>query len=329
MFCTKNTVCDVKSIPEEWIYLFYAGLNKKFDGENYLTISPILRDGGKREENASFSVYYKDGRYKWKDHGKGLGGSAIDLVKALHGVNFHQACSQIIADYNNFIMTEGSCKFEVPLKKELKLVTVDEKRRDWNSNDKGFWRPYYFGKAYLEESRIFPISEYTIKNGDKIVNIRGEFIYGFYTGQNELFKIYQPKVNGYKYITVKSHIANSEFCKNHPYYMIANGYKDCRAFELLGLKVDVQAGNSEGSMLPADVIERRKKKYKTCFTCFDPDPAGIAAAEKYKKRYGLEPVKMPERYDIAGLLKAKGPDEARKIMAILINKLVNEVVNES
>lgn len=328
MICTKNIVCNIDSVPNEWIYLYYTSLSKEtnFNGDAYKTKSPIPRivEGEVRmEKDPSFSIFLKGDTYRWKDHALGISGSAIDLVKKIFNLDYRRACDKIVKDYNEYIVSNGDCYLKpIVTERQARKVRVEEVRREWNILDKGFWSPYHFSFKYLEESLILPLSEYTIIKGESdSTTIKGEYIYGFYSKAGDLFKIYQPKVEGYKYITVKSHLANNEFNKGASFCALCSGYKDCRALDLLKLDVDSIAGNSEKSYLPADIVNDRKKKYKKVITIMDSDKTGIEAMEEYKRRYDLDYVILPTK-DVADLIKEKGITEARNILTILINKVL-------
>ena len=84
---------SAKQIPIVDIVRHYSGVELKQKGREYFGLCPFHA-----EKTPSFSV--SPAKNVWHCYGCGIGGSPIDYVMKLKGINFKSACLQIEADFN-------------------------------------------------------------------------------------------------------------------------------------------------------------------------------------------------------------------------------------
>jgi len=315
MLSTKNLVNDYTSVPAKFIFEYYCNLQEKLTGQE-VTIKSIFND---QDNNPSMSIYIdkKTRDYKFKDFSTGIGGSAINLVMASKGLNFNQAALLIVSDYNTYKLLHPEEETKQIVVQD-KFTVSDYKIRKWNTNDQSFWTDFYIGSEFLNEYEVKPLSEYTMSRVGDSFTMKGQFMYGYFTKDGELYKIYQPKNKERKFIKVKSHIQGSEQLKGYDVLIIQSSIKDIGAMKSLKLKVDSIAADSENVMILPAVIAKYKKEYKWVFVMFDNDEAGIKAMKKYREVYNLPCILLTIGKDLAEAVKERGPREIRPRVISLI-----------
>lgn len=323
MLSTKKIKADYKEVPSQFIFEHYLELTEKLVGQE-IKMKSLLNP---TDTNPSMTVYVdkvtKD--YKWKDFSAGKGGNPINLVMELKGLNFNEAANRIVNDYNTYCLNssvEDNREFKEYAKYKVSRYNI----RKWNTNDQNFWTDFYIGTSFLSEYNIQPLSDYSLsKDENGTVNeitIKGEYLYGYFKKNGELYKIYQPKNKDRKYIKVASFIQGSEQLKGYNILIINSGLKDIGAMNSLKLKIDYTAPDSENSPIAKDIIIKWKKKYKYVFVMFDNDEAGIKAMKRYRREYGLPCLLLTVKKDVAESVKSNGPKDIRERVISLIESKI-------
>lgn len=326
MISTKNLVNNCKAVPSTWIFQHYCKIKEKLIGQD-IKIRSIFNP---KDKTPSMAVYFdtKTEEYRFKDFSTGKGGSGIDLVKELKGVDYRVAVMSITEDYNAFILHNNGGYNVDDFKVLNKYQVTDHKLRSWNTADQYLWTQFYIGSKLLNEHFVRPFSSYTMtkeENGEvQTVVINGDYIYGFFTKEGILYKIYQPKLKEKKYIKVQHYIQGTDQLKGYDYLAITSGLKDIMSLKSMKLQIDYIAPDSENTMLPKELIAKYLKTYKKVFVLFDNDEAGIKAMKKYRDEYGLTCILLNMANDPAECLKAHGPVRVIQKLVPMINQHICE-----
>lgn len=322
MLSTKNLVNDHKSIDSRWVFEHFCKLGHKLTGQD-VKIKSIFND---KDHTPSMTIYCHDVEtklYKFNDFSTGYKGSHIDLVKYIKNVNFFQAVNIITEEYNEYVLKNKSGYDIKDFKEQGRYSVSSHELRQWNTKDSYFWTQFFIGSTFLNEYFIKPLSSYTMsKQQDgalQEIKITGEYIYGYFTKEGDLYKIYQPKVRDKKYIKVKSYIQGIDQLKGHDVLIIQAGMKDIGAFKSLKLKTDNVAPDSENTMIPKELMIKWKKEYKWIFVLFDNDDAGIKAMKKYRELYGISCILLTLGKDIADSVQVHKPKKVREKLVPLID----------
>jgi hypothetical protein len=180
----------------------------------------------------------------------------------------------------------------------------------------------------LQQYNVVPIDRYVMQKVSHDKNVENEFsvvskhIYGYFTKEGILYKIYQPKNKERKFIKICDYIQGYEQLQNKPILIIASSLKDCMAIRSMNLNVDVVAPDSENSILHEDVIYEFKDTYQSIVTVFDSDEAGIKAMKAYEEKYGIPFCYLPLEKDIADIVKVHG---VKKAIYEFVPKLNNAI----
>lgn len=325
MFKTKNLVHDVKDVPVSWIFEHFCKLKEKLNGHDVKIKSMF----NQKERTPSMCIYLnKDKIYKYKDFSSGKGGSAIDLVKDLYSVPFHKAGQLIVEKYNDYVLHNNGGYDIQEFKHASKYKVSRYTFRSWNTSDQYFWTQFNIGSRLLEEHSVRPLECYVLvreENGNSIeLNIRSNYLYGYFKKDGTLYKIYQPKTLDKKFIKVSDYIQGSEQLKDHPFLLITSSLKDIMALKSLKLSIDIVAPDSENSLIKKETMTEYMKKYKKVIVMFDNDEAGIKAMEKYRELYpDIQASILTMSKDPSDSIRDFGAKEVRNRVVPILNKLLD------
>ena len=165
MFNTKNLVSRESNIPSYWVFQYYLQLPEKLSGQD-IKIKSIFNP---TERTPSMCIFVDKSvmQYKFKDFSTGKYGSHIDLVKELFKIDYSQAVTRIVEDYNKNAKLNGvdNTKFKVAAKWEVDFI----KERSWFDHDADYWLAYNIGSSILAEYNVRPIDYYNMvkeENGE-------------------------------------------------------------------------------------------------------------------------------------------------------------------
>jgi|688.fasta_scaffold34993_6 hypothetical protein len=324
MFSSKFFINDVNEIPSNWIFENYLGLSQKLSGQS-IRINSLFNINDK---TPSMYIYYntESNSYKYKCFSTGKSGGPVDLMMHIWSVSFYEASQRIIKDYSDYLKTGKICETKIIEHSKWKVDKC--KTRGWTKNDAEFWSEYNISSHLLQQYNVVPIDRYVMQKVSHDKNVENEFsvvskhIYGYFTKEGILYKIYQPKNKERKFIKICDYIQGYEQLQNKPILIIASSLKDCMAIRSMNLNVDVVAPDSENSILHEDVIYEFKDTYQSIVTVFDSDEAGIKAMKAYEEKYGIPFCYLPLEKDIADIVKVHG---VKKAIYEFVPKLNNAI----
>jgi hypothetical protein len=298
---------DTFPVPYEWIFEKLLNLSDKLIGQS-VSIKSIFNP---KDTNPSMIIYFssKINKYKFKDFSSGRSGDAIDLVQIIFNLPTRQDAfgkAEEIYSQDEYAYLDNRSVQKI--NKSITNYTI----RKWSIYDQQYWTQYNIGSKELEYYGVRPLSSYTltIKQGEESneQHFQNALSYGFFRKTGELYKIYNPKNTVGKFIKVKNYIQGHDQLKyKGDWLIIVSSLKDLIAFRLLKLpNIECIAPDSENTMLTKKQINFYKKRYKLITVLFDNDVAGLKAAKKYNKLYGLHYTQVDVEKDIAECVKQHG-----------------------
>lgn len=324
MISTKNLIYDLADVPREWAFEHYLNLTEKLTGQD-IKMKSVFNP---REKTPSMCIYIdRNNIYRFKDFSSGNGGDSIALVQSLFNLPTRGSASyKIIEDYNQYVLNNGHNTIK-SYKQHSKFKVTDYEMRHWNTLDQKYWMGYHIGSRLLSRYNVVPLEYYVMTKTDEndvvsSITIRGNYIYGYFREDGNLYKIYQPKVKDSKFIKVRDYIQGTEqLVFDKPYLIIASSLKDLMAYQKLKISnSEVIAPDSENTMIPENIMNNISSKYHKVCVLFDNDEAGIKAAEKYKSRYGFEYVVLEMEKDLSDAIKVHGIDKVRENLLPLLKQ---------
>jgi|LakMenE01Jun11ns_1017448.scaffolds.fasta_scaffold9890589_2 hypothetical protein len=316
MLSTKD-LFSISDVPESWIFEYYAGLSGSLLGED-ITLKSLFKPN---EKTPSMKIFYKDGRYFYKDFSSGNGGTAINLVEKVYGLTYGETISKIINDYKSY-HGNGKIYIKQSFKPKDKTVVDSFEIKPWTQRDAKFWSKFNIGSKLLELYNVKPC-DIILKKGDKIIDLRGRMIYGYFDSNGEIYKIYQPYNQDNKFLTFKSHIQGLDQLEyKHKYLVIVSSLKDGLSLNSLGLPVEFIAPASENTIIEPVVIDILKSKYQKIITILDNDDAGLRAMLKYNSLYNLPYANLDMSKDISDSVKDHGSQEVKLNLYSLLKSII-------
>lgn len=326
MFSSKSFIDDVFAVPSHWIFENYLGIAEPLNGQR-IRIHSMFNPSDK---TPSMYIYYnRDANaYRYKCFSTGKGGSAVDLMMHMWKMTFAQAAERIMTDYSSFLKTGRRCDTQILEHANWKVA--DYTVRGWTKADADFWSPYNISSGLLEHYNVQPLERYVMskmmEDGVQVQEfvVTNKNIYGYFTKEGVLYKIYQPLNRSRKFIKICDYLQGKDQLEGRKFLVIASGLKDIMAMQSLPLlKVDVLAPDSENTMISAETIKSLKNRYEAVVTMMDSDQAGIASMHKYKELYGLPFVYLPQEKDISDIIKVHGKHKALHYLVPVLDRAVN------
>ena len=325
MISTQTIISDLNQIPREWVFEFYLNLNQRLSGQS-LKIKSIFSS---KDKVPSMCIYIdNNGRYRFKDFSSGYGGDGLNLVMHLFQLGSRgKASFKVIDDYNEYISKNDY----VPLdyKPESKYKVSDYEIRHWTTLDKSYWQIYKLNSNLLGKYNVHPLSYYKMIKEDEGRELHsftkeGNFIYGYFREDGSLYKIYSPKNKDNKFIKVRDYIQGKDQIKfDSKYLIIVSSLKDLLCFKLLGIgNVECIAPDSENSMIPINLMQSYKDKYKKIIVLFDNDEAGIKSAKKYQDIHKFDYINLELSKDLSDSVKDFGIDKVKEEVFKLLKRVV-------
>jgi hypothetical protein len=322
----RKYVFFVEDVPSQWIFEHYLGLKERLTGQSVKMNSVF-----KSEKTPSMCLYVNDkGEYMFKDFSSSKGGNGVALVSELFSIAYKDAAMKIKSDYEHYINDE-----EIPIElinteisPHSRYKLSSHNKRAWNKADALFWTQFGIGSDILNEYNVVPLDSYTLSRTDKhgaieTIQIKKQGIYGYFTKDGELYKIYQPGQKSKKFIKIKDYIQGTDQLKHKKYLMICSSLKDAMAFVSLGFSnIDVIAPDSENIMIPKDTIEELKSKYVKVFTIMDDDSAGLKSMIRYQDEYGIPYLHLQMSKDLSDSVK----DYGRKSVKVVLYNMLKDLV---
>lgn len=328
MFTTKNLVHDIKDVPVPWMFEHFCKLKEKLTGQD-VKIKSLFNP---KERTPSMCIYLdaSKGTYRFKDFSTGRGGSAIDMIKDFTQLSYHKTCQLIVEKYNDYVLHNNGGYDVQEFKQASKYRVTDFKLRSWTTSDQYYWTQYNIGSRLLDEHCVKPLAHYTLEKEQdgqlKSLTIHGNYLYGYFTKEGELYKIYQPKTQDKKFIKVKDYIQGSEQLKGHRWLMITSSLKDIMSLKSLKLSIDYVAPDSENTVIKSMYLEEWDLMYERIIVLFDNDEPGLKAMLKYIELYpDLDMITLPMSKDPSDSIKDYGAKEVRNRLVPIINKKLDSV----
>jgi len=329
MLNTKNLIITIENVPSYWVFQYYLNLDEELTGQD-VKIKSIFNPS---ERTPSMCLYVdnalnpdgsKSNQYVYKDFSTGKFGNKINLVMHLLNISFPNAVDKIIDDYNKSD-AKGSNNKTFKVQNRWKVDFVKE--RSWNQQDARFWLQFNIGATLLDKYNVRPLEYYNLvlENDSSVETqkITNNNIYGYFTKDGDVFKIYRPFSRKHKFFKVRSYLQGLDQLEyKNPYLVICSSLKDAMCLKSMGYNVDVISPDSENTVIKPYIIENLKLKYQKVITLFDNDTAGATAIEKYHQLYGINGFALPLSKDISDAMKEHGFDKVHSELKPLLKKAI-------
>jgi len=321
MFSSRNFIDNVHDIPSAWIFENYLGLSQPLTGQS-VRIKSLFNP---HDKTPSMYLYYNrdTGAYRYKCFSTGKGGTAVDLMMHMWTMNFADTSARLMQDYADYRKSGKMC--ETKIVEHAKWKVSDYETRMWTRSDAEFWSAYNISSDLLELYNVRPLDRYYMTKNEAGESeefvVAGKHIYGYFTKEGQLYKIYQPKNKRQKFIKICDYIQGEDQLEyKQPTLIIASSLKDCLTIRSMGLRVEVIAPDSENTMLSEQFIDEMKQIFDNIVTLFDSDDAGVRAMKEYYNKYRLPFCYIPLEKDISDIAKHHGIQRAMQELVPVLHR---------
>ena len=307
MFSSQNAVFEIQEVPSQWVFQYYLNLEEKLIGQD-IRLKSVFN---KNDKTPSMFVFYSNDHkeYRFKCFSTGKYGDKVNLVSYLEGIDMKNACIKILEDYKHH-KDESFIGTHVP---HEKWKVVSHEKRGWNTDDVAYWTPYNIGSKLLNHYNVIPLKSYvSAKDGSSFVK-SGRRIYGYFTKEGLLYKIYCPEVPDHKFVMVdSSYLQGLDQIRNKETLFICSSLKDIMSVRSLAIQGDFLAPGGENCTIKqfSSIIPNYKKRY----TIFDNDDPGIKAMYLYQERYGIPYIHLKLSKDISDSVRDYGADSVLELL---------------
>ncbi len=238
-----------------------------------------LRD----DKSPSFGFFVKNDEILFNDYVLG-GGDCIKFVQKMFNLNFNQAISKIVLDFNlddrflcdmNIKRTNSDLIFnktKADLLADKQSVLISKRSRRWNLRDKKYWTQYGITLETLKSYNVEPI-DYVFINNQPYKTDPLAYCYIERKDGVETYKIYQPHSKTMKWLTNHDHSVWqgwSQMPEKGKDLIITKSLKDVMAITCI-TDIPSVALQAE-SVKPKDhIIEELRSRFDNIYLLYDND----------------------------------------------------------
>ena len=148
MFSSKNLIYTVDKVPSFWVFNHYLQLDENLNGQD-IKIKSLWNQA---DSVPSMCIYVdrKRREYYYKDFSSGKYGNKINLIQELFNLQYSDAVSKLIEDYNQYLAKGGSNTAKTNVKANAKWIVDYIHTREWNNYDAHYWLQYNIGTTILD-----------------------------------------------------------------------------------------------------------------------------------------------------------------------------------
>jgi DNA primase len=325
MFKNRDYVFFINDVPSSWIFEHYLNLDRTLTGQSVKILS-VFTD----EKTPSLCIYYSvtTCSYLFMDFSSSYGGDGIILVCKLFNLSYPDAINKILADYNSYLKTKDSTRPSLIEINHEKYDVTDYTIGTWKQTDATYWQKFGIGSDLLDKYNVRPLDSYKMSklvNGVEVSSftVSRNNIYGYFTKEGEIYKIYQPLIKQRKFIKLATEYiqGSDQLNKSNKFLVICSSLKDVMSFLALGFKgIDAIAPDSENTILSPMYIQQLRFRYSRICVILDNDAAGLKAMMKYNKMYGLPYIQLQMEKDIADSVREHGVQNTRIVLYPMLSE---------
>lgn len=303
---TKEFLLDKN--PAEAYFEFYLGVPVK----KGLFVSPACL----RVDHKPTCAFYKSkrGDLIYKDFA-GITGNFVSIVMEIFKVSYYKALNIIANDFgivksDNYEVHKPKLIYTGAILKENNKAKIQVEIKDFSKKELDWWSSFGISLNTLKKFRVFSIKHIFLNNNYFSTSTESSPIYGYYGGidvdGDELWRLYMPTKRSYRFMSNWSSRlwqGSKQLPKEGSHCIIIKAMKDLMLLYEFGLTA--VAPTSENILMSEIQMNKLITKYNNILVFFDNDLAGVKAANKYKKAFGIRCIFIKRKYtkDISDLYK--------------------------
>ncbi len=280
---TKDYI--LSHVSQDQIMEKYLGLKAKLGVK---VCSPLRKD-----KNPTCEFRVKGDRLYFVDFSGDFFGDCFNVVERMYGVKFTKALEIVASDFNlgkKINVEKKNIQTIVTAENQKNYSSIKIKVRNWSEKDLQYWNQFGINEPTLKFFNVFAC-ELIFLNDRIVYNFNANdpaYAYRFAKGE---YKIYFPKRshNEMRFMCNTTKIQGlKQLPEKGDLLIITKSYKDVMVLRRFGIHAISYQG--EGILPHAKDVEILRKRFKTIFSFYDFDLAGIRTANRMRKLYQIPPV---------------------------------------
>ncbi len=303
-------------MTEEEIFRYYLGI----DVRKGLFRNPL------RVDNNPTASFFRGGNniLYFHDFKTGTKYSCFDVVKEVHNISFRKSLYRIAQDFDIIKKqrVKSTQKITSTVKVQGEYSKIDVEIQSWTNTDTKYWGKYYITSKVLKDFNV--VSCKRVWLNDQII-YKYHYTnpaYGYYFGKDR-WKIYFPLSNKQRFLSNTNCIQGlHNLPKEGDILILQKSYKDVMCMSLFGIPAIAKQG--EAQILSNREFEAYSKRFKTIYSFYDYDGAGIVSMNKMKKLYNIRPLYFNKSFDtkdFSDYVEKYGPIKTKQLCQEFLNSL--------
>lgn len=326
---TKKFILE--RVTQEEIFEYYLGVEVQTRRQ---FCNPLRKD-----DNPTCNFSYHGEKLRFRDWSWPRPLDCFDIVMKMYGLSFDDALKRIASDFDLVGTSENSHavqRFSQIKEAEgtVKRTRIRVRLSSFTNQDKRYLKNHGVHGEQCKKFNVKPIDR---------VWVRGNLIWGYhdkdpaigyYFGKDndghELWKIYYySRDSGTRFICNCNTIQGwEELPQSGSGVVITKSLKDVMALD--NFNIPAIAPQGESQRFPEEKAEELKERFDIVRSLYDFDRAGVAAANRLRKRHGIPPLFLTdgrfntEDYgakDFSDFVKYNGEQQARGIIHRQLEKM--------
>lgn len=293
----------------------------------------------RKDDNPTCNFSYHGKKLRFRDWSWPRPLDCFDIVMKMYNLSFSEALERIAYDLD--LVNSGENSHAVERFKEIQQVQGQKTRTRIKVRLSSFTEQ---DKRYLKSHGVYgeQCNKFNVRPIDRIW-VRGDLIWGYHEqdpavgyffgtdeDDQELWKIYYyARSSGTRFICNTNKVQGWEQLPDEgEVAVITKSLKDVMSLDHFNIPAIAPQGESQ--YFPEDKAEELKERFDKVLSLYDFDRAGVAAANRLRKRFGISPLFLTdgrfntEDYgakDFSDFVKYNGEQQARGIIYRQFEKL--------
>jgi hypothetical protein len=316
---TKDEI--LKRVTEKEIMEYYLGYRLVENKPRYR--NPLRVD----TKGTCYTKYYNN-KYMFVDPADNdYSFDCFKLVMDLYNLSFRGALNKITKDLS-LISKPVLSDLRIEINSQnLRRSNFKVITRNYNNQDLSFWQQFGITLSTLEKFNVKAVKEY-YSDTDNSTNMRLVYKYKasdpcylyFFKKRKIRVKLYRPLNKEKKWASntnIEDVFGHDQLPEKGELLIIASGLKDLMCLYEAGF--NAVAPQSESIMITENLINEYFSRFDKVISILDNDNTGVKYMQKYKDKYNIDYIVLPDTYgkDVADLAKHLG-----------VNFLTNFINNE-
>lgn len=298
---------EIKQSPITWEYILSitsGGWDVFFIEIGKFPVSRAFPSPLRRDRHPSFTIFFRDNVWMYKDFSNDDAGDALKFVKKKYSLSHREAIDKICQDLGISQTTKEYCPVQIIDKApvyEPSEIHIGFSERKWRKEHYQFWEGTDVDEQHARKYNTFAVKELAI-NRRRIRIGDNEVVFAYYAEDIDKVKIYFPQRE-------KGERFRGNVEGNYMWYL--NNYKKCDQLFIVKSNKDalvlskmgycVAVTQSENKRYIDNNLDKIQEVSKNVVICYGSDNQGVNESKKITDAYSWDYFNTPKKDLILGI----------------------------